>query len=145
MIKFITKHIVYTLAFLWISNISINAQQLSKDEKRIIKSIESNHESAIQFLETVVNMNSGTMNHSGVKEVGMVFKEQFDGIGFNAHWIDMPEEINRAGHLFAETSGNKGKKILLIGHLDTVFEKDSPFQKFIKEGDIAYLGLKRLF
>ena len=42
----------------------------------------------------------------------------------------MPEEMNRAGHFFAETSGNKGQKLLLIGHLDTVFESDSPFQEF---------------
>ncbi|WP_394331055.1 M20/M25/M40 family metallo-hydrolase [Aquimarina macrocephali] len=116
----------------------MNAQELSKTEKKIIKSIEANHKSAIQFLEKVVNINSGTMHHAGVKEVGMVFKEQFDAIDFNTRWIDMPAEVNRAGHLFAEISGSKGKKILLIGHLDTVFEKDSPFQKFKKDGDIAY-------
>ena len=47
----------------------------------------------------------------------------------------MPAEMNRAGHLFAETSGKKGKKLLLIGHLDTVFEEDSPFQKFERVND----------
>ncbi len=126
-----------SLLFLSIST-SIHAQKLSKTEKKIIKTIEVNHESALQFLEKVVNINSGTMNHPGVKEVGMVFKEQFDAIDFDTRWIDMPAEVNRSGHLFAETSGTKGKKILLIGHLDTVFEKDSPFQEFKKEGDIAY-------
>ncbi|MEN8790311.1 MAG: M20/M25/M40 family metallo-hydrolase, partial [Flavobacteriaceae bacterium] len=43
--------------------------------------------------------------------------------------------MNRAGHLFAETSGSKGVKLLLIGHLDTVFENDSPFQRFEKVND----------
>ncbi len=116
----------------------ISAQKLSKKEKSIVKIVESNHQDALAFLEKVVNMNSGTMNHAGVKEVGMVFKEQFDAINFDTRWIDMPDEVNRAGHLFAEKKGKNGKKILLIGHLDTVFEKDSPFQKFKKEGDIAY-------
>ncbi|EZH75201.1 peptidase M20 [Aquimarina atlantica] len=129
--------ISYLFLFLFIT-LTMNAQQLSKTEQKIINSIEANHESAIQFLEKVVNINSGTMHHAGVKEVGMVFKEQFDAIDFNTRWIDMPTEVNRAGHLFAEISGSKGKKILLIGHLDTVFEKDSPFQKFKKDGDIAY-------
>ncbi|PKV50775.1 glutamate carboxypeptidase [Aquimarina sp. MAR_2010_214] len=134
---FYTTHVSPFFLFLFIA-LTINAQKLSKTEKKIIKSIEANHESAIQFLEKVVNINSGTMHHAGVKEVGMIFKEQFDAINFNTRWIDMPSEVNRAGHLFAETTGNKGKKILLIGHLDTVFEKDSPFQKFKKDGDIAY-------
>ena len=30
------------------------------------------------------------------------------------------------------------KKLLLIGHLDTVFEADSPFQTFERDGDMAY-------
>nr|WP_271782938.1 M20/M25/M40 family metallo-hydrolase [Aquimarina algiphila] len=127
----------YTCLFLFMYN-SINAQKLSKTEKKIITTIETNHESAIKFLEKVVNINSGTMHHEGVKEVGMVFKKEFDDIGFNTRWIDMPTEVNRAGHLFAETSGTKGKKLLLIGHLDTVFEKDSPFQEYKRDGDIAY-------
>lgn len=114
------------------------AQKLSKKEKNLIKTVEQNHQKAIDFLEKIVNINSGTMNHEGVKEVGMVFKEQFESINFETRWIDMPAEVNRAGHFFAEQKGAKGKKLLLIGHLDTVFEKDSPFQTFKKEGDIAY-------
>jgi glutamate carboxypeptidase len=43
-------------------------------------------------------------------------------------------EVDRAGHLLAEHKG-RGKHILLIGHMDTVFEKDSPFQKMVRRGD----------
>ena len=106
------------------------AQKLNRIEKKIVKSIERNNQEAITFLKDVVNINSGTLNLKGVKEVGMVFKDEFDKIGFKTTWIEMPEEMNRAGHLFAETSGSKGKKLVLIGHLDTVFEEDSPFQEF---------------
>lgn len=106
------------------------AQNLSKTEKQILSSIEQKNSEALSFLKKVVNINSGTMNPEGVKKVGMVFKDAFDDINFETSWIEMPEEMNRAGHFFAETSGNKGKKLLLIGHLDTVFETDSPFQKF---------------
>jgi len=105
------------------------SQNLSKEEQKIIASVEANNEAAIEFLKTVVNINSGTMNHDGVKRVGDVFGKAFEDIGFETSWYDM-SQVNRSGHLFAETKGNKGKKLLLIGHLDTVFEADSPFQEF---------------
>ncbi len=112
------------------SSFSLCAQKLSKIEKKILTSIEQNNSEAISFLEKVVNINSGTLNPKGVKEVGVEFRSVFDAIGFDTKWIEMPPDMNRAGHLFAETTGKKGKKLLLIGHLDTVFEEDSPFQKF---------------
>ncbi|MBL4605679.1 MAG: M20/M25/M40 family metallo-hydrolase [Flavobacteriaceae bacterium] len=116
----------------------LHAQKLTRKEKKIVKTIERNNSEAIQFLEKVVNINSGTMNHKGVKEVAFEFKKKFDKIDFQTNWIDM-SEVNRSGHLFAEKKGTKGKRILLIGHFDTVFEEDSPFQKFKKINDtLAY-------
>ncbi len=119
---------ISTLFFLLIV-VSVSAQKLSRAEKKIVKTIEVNNTEAIQFLKDVVNINSGTMNHEGVKKVGEVFGKAFEDIGFKSSWYDM-SQVNRSGHLFAETSGGKGKKLLLIGHLDTVFEADSPFQEF---------------
>ena len=105
-------------------------KKLSRTERKIVASVTENTPEAIRFLEEVVNINSGTLNLEGVREVGSVFGKAFEAIGFESRWIEMPEEMNRAGHLFAEINGKKGKKLLLIGHLDTVFEEDSPFQKF---------------
>ena len=124
----ITSLKLLTICFLLLNSFSYS-QKLTRIEKKIIKTVEANNTSAIDFLEEVVNINSGTMNHEGVKQVGMAFKNAYEDINFEAKWIDM-SEVNRSGHLFAETQGNKGKKLLLIGHLDTVFENDSPFQKF---------------
>ncbi len=122
---------------LLLSVVSVSAQKLTRKEKKILKTIEVNNKEAIQFLKAVVNINSGTMNHEGVKKVGKVFGKAFEDIGFKSSWYDM-SEVNRAGHLFAETSGSKekkGKKLLLIGHIDTVFEADSPFQEFSMVND----------
>src|SRR5205085_1921247 len=82
---------------------------------------------ATALLERLVDINSGTMNLAGVREVGRILGAELDGVGFTTRWIDLPE-TKRAGHLFAERKGNRGKRLLLIGHLDTVFENDSPFQ-----------------
>jgi len=124
------KKFILTLLACVLFSAFLSAQSLNRTERKILKTVQANNQEAIDFLKKVVNINSGTLNLKGVKEVGMVFKDQFDQLGFNTSWIGMPLEMNRAGHLFAETSGSKGKKLLLIGHLDTVFEEDSPFQEF---------------
>ena len=116
------------------------AQQLSKPEQQLIAQVSKNNPEAISFLEEVVNINSGTLHLEGVKEVGDVFTKAFQNIGFDTQWVEMPPEMNRAGHLFATTKGNKGKRLLLIGHLDTVFEKDSEFQQFEMVNDSIAKG-----
>lgn len=111
--------------------------ELTTMEKRIVEEVNKSSEEAILLLERVVNINSGTMNQEGVRRVGDLFRKEFDGIGFETKWISMPKEMNRAGHLFAEREGNQGKRLLLIGHLDTVFEKESRFLPFTRNGSTA--------
>ena len=111
---------------------------LSKTEKRIQEYVEKHSEEAIDLIEKVVNINSGTLNIDGNRTVGNIFQAELDQLGFNTYWVTYPENIKRSGHLFAEMRGGKGKRIVLIGHLDTVFEPDHPFQRFIRDGDTAY-------
>ena len=129
-----SQKIFLTLTFSFLV-LAVNAQKLSRNERKIVNTIEQNNGSAITFLEKVVNINSGTLNLKGVEKVGKEFATAFSAIGFETTWIPMPSEMNRAGHLFAEIKGAKGKKLLLIGHLDTVFEEDSPFQTFERVND----------
>ena len=132
------SYIARSAFFIFLLNSAIIfSQKISTAELKVIQTIETNNEEAISFLEKIVNINSGTMNHKGVKQVGMVFRDAFDEIDFQTNWIDL-SEVNRSGHLFVETKKNQnttGKKLLLIGHLDTVFEEDSPFQEFEKIND----------
>ncbi|MDG1140497.1 MAG: M20/M25/M40 family metallo-hydrolase [Flavobacteriaceae bacterium] len=133
------KKQVLTFLFILFIQWFSNAQKLSRIEKKIVKKVQTMDNQSIDFLEKIVNINSGTLNKKGVREVGIVFDTAFKSIGFTTEWIEMPEEMNRAGHFFASLNGTKGKKLLLIGHLDTVFEENSPFQKFEKTNDsIAY-------
>ena len=128
----------YLLLLFFLFQTSIYSQtKLSRIEKKILNQVHLNNEEAITFLEKVVNINSGTLNIKGVRKVGNVFQDAFDHINFKTRWVEMPEEMNRAGHLFAKINGSKGKKLLLIGHLDTVFEENSPFQTFERKDSIA--------
>ena len=111
---------------------------LSKAEKTIQTYVDKHMEEAIDLIEKVVNINSGTLNIDGNKTVGKIFQNKLDKLGFNTYWVTYPDTIKRSGHLFAEMRGGKGKKIVLIGHLDTVFELDHQFQKFTRVGNTAY-------
>lgn len=129
------KKIILSFLLLLMST-SLFAQGLSEKEKEILSRIDANHAETLDFLETNVNINSGTMNHEGVREVGKRYEEAYEALGFETRWIPQ-DEVNRAGHFFAEQKGSGGKKLLLIGHLDTVFERDSPFQEYVQQDSIA--------
>lgn len=103
---------------------------LTPNEAQLVETIESGVNDAISFLERIVNMNSGSMNFDGVRQVGAAFAEELEPLGFKTWWVD-GEAFSRAGHLFA-TRGNSGPHFLMIGHLDTVFELDSEFQTFTR-------------
>jgi glutamate carboxypeptidase len=104
------------------------AQVTVPAEKAIVTAVDANNAAALTLLERVVNINSGTHNLAGVRAVGDAFRKEFADLGFKTTWVD-GAPFKRAGHLIAEHPGG-GPKILLIGHLDTVFEPDSPFQTF---------------
>lgn len=103
--------------------------ELTASESKLVSHIDQSNPQALALLEQVVNINSGTMNFAGVKQVADVLIPEFEKLGMQARF-DSGEAFNRAGHLIAEIHGGKGPKLLLIGHLDTVFEPDSPFQRF---------------
>ena len=113
-------------------------QSLNQNEKEIQKFVEKNTNEAIDLLEKIVNINSGSLNIKGNQKVGKILQKDLDKLGFNTYWVTYPKEVKRSGHLFAEMRGGKGKKITLVGHLDTVFEKDHPFQNFLRQGNKAY-------
>ncbi len=111
---------------------------LTPEERALTAFVDADNDRALALLERVVNINSGTMNFAGVRAVGAAFRSEFDAIGFKTEWVD-GTPFGRAGHLVAEHPG-PGPRILLIGHLDTVFEADSPFQKFERVSAIAAKG-----
>jgi len=107
-------------------------------ERSIVKAVDTHNADALALLERIVDINSGTMNFAGVRQVGDVLRAQFDSLGFETHWVD-GTAFHRAGHLVAVHRGS-GPKILLIGHLDTVFEPSSPFQRFERLNDSTARG-----
>lgn len=121
----------------WGAPQTVHAQGLSAEEARIAAYVDAHVAEAIDLIETIVNRNSGTLNPEGVQAVGEVLRPHFEAIGLATRWAHLPDSLNRAGTLFAERTGDQGRRLLLIGHLDTVFEPDHPFQRFERDGDTA--------
>lgn len=128
------------LILLALSLTTASYAQVSKIEKKITTAIDANNSSALKLLEEAVNINSGSMNFEGVQKVGQLFKARLDALGFETKWVD-GKPFGRAGHLVGYHTGKgTGKTLLLIGHLDTVFELTSPFQKFTMINDSTATG-----
>ena len=113
-------------------------QTLASTERSIASAVDAGNASALALLEKAVNINSGTHNLPGVRAVGDVFRQEFSDLGFTTAWVD-GTAFHRAGHLIANHPG-EGARIILVGHLDTVFEKDSPFQAFKRIDDKTATG-----
>ena len=116
----------------------VRPDSLAPAERAIARAVDSRNADALALLERIVNINSGTMNLRGVREVGDVLRKEFDALGFATRWVD-GASFQRAGHLIAEHPG-AGPHLLLIGHLDTVFEPGSSFQKFTRLSDSTARG-----
>jgi glutamate carboxypeptidase len=136
---------------------------LSATEKRLVAEVNQGVPAALALLERTVDVNSGTMNLEGVRQVGSMFEPELKSLGFSTRWVD-GSGWGRAGHLIATRNpageaaapahhrpgvrdlGGTPKaataplRLLLIGHLDTVFEKDSPFQRYQKTDDSTARG-----
>ena len=109
--------------------------ELSAPERNIMTVVDAEQERTVDMLVRWVNRNSGSLNSPGVVEVGKMLRSELEALGFTVEWLDM-KAAGRAGHIVARHKGNgRGKRMLLIGHLDTVFEPDSPFQRWERQGN----------
>jgi glutamate carboxypeptidase len=103
----------------------------------MLRTVDAEQARTLGLLERWVNQNSGSLNIGGVEAVAGMVRQEFDALGFKTEWIDL-KRVGRAGHLVARHKGNgRGKRMLLIAHLDTVFEPHSPFQRWVRRGDEA--------
>ena len=130
---------LYPACLLLLANTAaVAAGPADKVEAAIVQHVQRDHERSLALLKKTVDINSGTMNFTGVRKVGAIFESEFKALGFTTQWMD-GSSFHRAGHLLA-SRGKRGPHILLIGHIDTVFADDSPFQALQLSGPRAGSG-----
>jgi len=111
------------------------AAALPAQDTAVLQAIDNAAPATIALLERLVNQNSGTFNPAGVRAIAAILEPEFKSLGFEVRLIPL-DSINRGVHLGATRKG-PGKPILLIGHMDTVFEPSSPFQRLERKGRTA--------
>jgi glutamate carboxypeptidase len=133
-----TPRFLFAFVAFAVASASSASAALSPAEQKMVATVNSEQQRTVAMLERWVDQNSGTMNKAGVEAVRDMVAPEFRQLGFTTQWIDMGA-VGRAGHLVARHTGSRsGKRLLLIAHLDTVFEPDSPFQRWVRDGDRAH-------
>jgi len=85
-------------------------------------------------LKEIIEINSWTKNKEGVDRNGEIFAYWMEAIGYEL--VRYPrEEIG--DHLHLTAPQREGKRLLLLGHLDTVFPPDT-FEKFTEDDTWIY-------
>jgi len=111
------------------------APKLSPVEQKMRNYVDAHANEQIDLLQKAVDINSGTLNLSGVRQVGALFGSEFASIGMDTTWVSLADSVGRSGHLYAEHRGKQGRRIILLGHLDTVFEGEG--MKFVRLDTLA--------
>ncbi len=110
------------------------ATRLTPTEEKIVVAVNAQAGGFNADLETAVQIDSATENLAGVRQLADLYGAQLTPLGLAYRFAALPAETGRAGHLIAENRGTRGRRVLLIGHLDTVL----PGGNFRREGDRAY-------
>ncbi len=131
------NRLLLLVGYLLIDSQHAQALVIPSIEAQVTQYVSAKQPEQLALLEQLVNINSGTANIEGVRQVGNLLKQQFDQLGFKTTWAEEPATMHRGPTLIARHEGHQGKRLLLIGHLDTVFSIDSPFQHFERHKDTA--------
>ena len=85
-------------------------------------------------LKKVVDVNSFTKNKAGVDKVGLIFDGWLSDLGFS---VEVYQRELIGEHRHYTSTKKEGKKLLLLGHIDTVFP-EGKFESFSEDETWVY-------
>ena len=85
-------------------------------------------------LKQIIDINSWTKNKEGVDKNGEIFQKWLKDLGFS---VDIYKRESIGNHLHFKSKKEDGKKVLLLGHLDTVFPPGE-FEGFKEDKEWIY-------
>lgn len=89
----------------------------------------------LKDLQKIVLINSFTANKAGVDSVGEIFDNWFEMLGFETKIYD--RELIGNHRYYTSKHSDNGKKLLLLGHIDTVFP-EGKFETYEEDSEWVY-------
>lgn len=131
--------IIYLCLFLSTVYSSLGAakEPFSTDEQQILRWLDQHDKQQLIELQQHVNLNTGTLNKTGIDAYRTLLAEELGALGFDLETISAEpfdvlscehKQLQFASHLLATRKGAKGQRLLLSGHMDTVFSAEDSFQ-----------------
>jgi len=115
------------------------ALPLEADERALGAEIDARQEDRVRLLQRLVDLNSGSGNPEGVAAVLDIFEERLGAIGFAATHHDAAPAPGGSARRYGPHRSfqlvGAGPRILLLGHVDTVFEPGCGFERARVEGE----------
>lgn len=115
-----------------------SAPKASPRDAKVWAAAEAAREGQLKLLESVVDIDSGTGDAEGGDKVAAVLIPRLKALGMSVESVP-PEEAGLAHNLVARLPGAGKGRILMIGHLDTVFGPGTVAKRpFRMDADRAY-------
>ncbi|MGQ4667939.1 M20 family metallopeptidase [Metabacillus halosaccharovorans] len=98
--------------------------------------LQQHSEKMLNFIEKLVNIDSGSYNKKGVDQIGEILRNCYENLGFHVKVIPQKEYGN---HLVIEHKESINPSIVILAHMDTVFPKGTVLERAFRiEGQRAY-------
>lgn len=88
--------------------------------KELLNQLRQDHTETLRLLESMVNMDSPSLEKALVDRFARFVGQQFEAIGGSVEYIS---SARFGDHVLARFGDSTGKPVLLLGHTDTVFER----------------------
>jgi len=122
---------------------------LSESEKALVAWVDQRESEILAELKEHVEINTGTANILGLDRYRDKLNSELRKLGFETQEHASPAipvlscrggEVQIANHLVGKMTGSASKRILINGHMDTVFSVDDDYQSLVVEPDGTLRG-----
>ncbi|MGL4313947.1 MAG: glutamate carboxypeptidase [Sphingomonas sp.] len=117
--------------------LAVTAAPLAAKTNPVLAAAEAARPEQLKLLETLVNIDSGTGDAAGGNKVQAIIADRLRALGMTVKTVPA-ETPGLADNLVATVNGKGKGRILMIGHIDTVFEPGTAAKRpFRIDGDRA--------
>jgi glutamate carboxypeptidase len=114
------------------------ASALPMDVQMLRDRVQDRYVEFLELLEAMVNVDCGSYTPGGVNRIANLCQERFRAYGWEVERRLHDGEPRLGDVLIGTLKGSGGANVLLVGHMDTVFDDGTAAERpFTVEGDIA--------